>query len=211
MSCSTWKRNFDEGRPEINIVIDRIRAGVYNIGIESLTSQLENLLMGAEAGQWDTEGELKDITIKLPRIAVNQLDEIKINNGDDNISLYSIADIHTSRSPKEIYRHNQVRIGKVTAQINADTPLDHIVRKITVAMSEIDFPPNYRFQITGEEQKRRRGIWQPAIRIDSFAGSCLHGAGIAVRIAGSSVYHNSFHSPGYCRGGGYLFCAGQNL
>ena len=146
--------SFDEGRPEIDIVIDRIRAGLYNIGIENVSSYLKTLLSGGEAGQWETEGEQKDITITLPRMSVSQLDEVTIKSGDKDISLNEIADIQTTRAPKEITRRNQVRVGKVTAHIAAHIPLDHVVAKINAAMSDISFPPNYRYQITGEEQKR---------------------------------------------------------
>jgi HAE1 family hydrophobic/amphiphilic exporter-1 len=139
-------------------VIDRIRAGAHDIGLEEVSTQLNNLLMGAEAGQWDTEGELTDITIKLPRVGVGQLDDITIQSGGRKINLDEIADIQTTLAPKEIYRRNQVRVGKVTAHLRSDTPLDHVVRKISTAMSDISFPPEYRYNITGEEQKRREAF-----------------------------------------------------
>lgn len=147
--------SFDEGRPEINVVVDRIRAGVYNIGLENVHSQLETILMGAEAGQWETEGELKDITIKLPRVSVSELDEITVTSGGNKVSLYEIADIQTSRAPKQINRRNQVRVGKISAHLAKDMPLDHAVSRIRSALSDISFPPQYRYTIAGEEQKRQ--------------------------------------------------------
>jgi len=147
--------SFDEGRPEIDIVIDRIRAGLYNIGIQNISSQLGSALSGTEAGQWETGGELQDITIELPRIGVNQLDDITFRSGDTTIRLDDIADIEYSVAPKEIYRKNQVRVGKVTAQIAGGMPLDRVVQHIDSAMENIAFPPDYRYTVTGEEQKRR--------------------------------------------------------
>jgi len=150
--------SFDEGRPEIDIVVDRVRAGVYNIGLEEVNSQLGTVLMGAEAGQWESEGELQDITIKLPRVSISELDEITITSGQNKVSLYEIADIRTSRAPKEISRRNQVRVGKITAHLAKDTPLDHVVARMRSALSDITFPPQYRYNITGEEQKRREAF-----------------------------------------------------
>jgi len=150
--------SFDEGRPEVDIVIDRIRAGVLNIGLEEVRTQLNNLLMGAEAGQWDTGGELKDITIKLPRVGVSRLDDITIRSGDKKISIDEIADIETTVAPKEIYRRNQVRVGRVTAHLREGAVLDQVVNKISAAMSDVSFPPEYRYKITGEEQKRREAF-----------------------------------------------------
>ncbi|MFC1614137.1 efflux RND transporter permease subunit, partial [Gemmatimonadota bacterium] len=146
--------SFDEGRPEVDVVVDRISAGVRGIGLNEVSNQLTNLLMGVDAGQWDTEGELTDITVKLPRVNVSQLDDITIQSGERKINLDEIADIQMSLAPKEIYRRNQVRVGKVTAHLRQDTPLDQVVRKINTAMSDISFPPEYRYRITGEEQRR---------------------------------------------------------
>ena len=150
--------SFDEGRPEIEIVIDRIRAGIYNVGIGAINSQLKNLLMGTEAGQWETGGELKDITIHLPRISVSQLGSVVIQSGNRDIRLNEIADIQTSQAPKEINRTNQVRVGRITAHIGKDIPLDQVSRKIEGAIETVPFPPDYRYSITGEEQKRKEAF-----------------------------------------------------
>ena len=70
--------SFDEGRPEINIKLDRIRAGIYNIDFASVGSQLEDYLQGKDAGSWDNNGEMRDITLKLPKIGLHELRELKI-------------------------------------------------------------------------------------------------------------------------------------
>ena len=150
--------SFDEGRPEIEIVLDRVRAGLYNIGIDAVSSQLTNRLMGINAGQWQTGGELKDITITLPPLGIYQLENLSIQNGSQNIPLYDIANVRNIQAPKEIYRRNQTRIGKVTAHIRSGIPLDHVVQRITEGLSGIPFPPDYRYTIAGEEQKRREAF-----------------------------------------------------
>jgi len=150
--------SFDEGRPEIDIVIDRMRAGVYNIGLENVQSQLETILMGSDAGQWETEGELKDITIKLPRVSTSELDKITLTSGQNKVSLYEIADIRTSRAPKEITRDNQVRVGRISAHLAKDIPLNHIVARMRSALSDLSFPPHYSYTVTGEEQKRQEAF-----------------------------------------------------
>ena len=108
---------FDEGRPEVDLVLDRVNAGLYNIGINDVSSQLQDILLGRNSGQWEHEGELKDITLRLPKIGVNQLEDIVIVNGDQKIRLNELADIKISNAPKEINRRNQVRIGKITAHL----------------------------------------------------------------------------------------------
>jgi hydrophobic/amphiphilic exporter-1 (mainly G- bacteria), HAE1 family len=150
--------SLDEGRPEIEIVLDRVRAGYYNVGVNELSSQLGTYLQGTEAGQWESEGEIRDINVELPKIGLYQLEDILITSGAQKIPLSDIADIRFSTAPKEIYRKNQARVGMVTANLRKDRPLDQVVGDITVKMNSISFPPDYKYEITGEEQKRKEAF-----------------------------------------------------
>jgi len=150
--------SFDEGRPEIDIKLDRVQAGLYNLTIESITSELEAQLAGATAGQWEKEGELQDITIKVPDIGVGQIDDIVITSGEQKIQLDEIANIQLTSAPKEIKRKNQVRIGTVSAHLKTQKPFDHVVSQIKQQLLQIDFPAEYKFEITGEEQKRQESF-----------------------------------------------------
>jgi hydrophobic/amphiphilic exporter-1 (mainly G- bacteria), HAE1 family len=149
---------FDEGRPEVDLVLDRVNAGLYNIGINDVSSQLQDVLLGRNSGQWEHEGELKDITLRLPEIGVSQLEDLVIVNGDQKIRLNELVDIKISNAPKEINRRNQVRIGKVTAHLKTDKPFDHVVHQIEDKLIDIDFPADYKYEITGEEQKRKEAF-----------------------------------------------------
>ncbi len=150
-----FETSFDEGRPEVDIVLDRVKAGIYNVSIDNISSQLQDHLLGRNAGQWESEGELQDITIRLPYIGISQLEDITVNSGNQKIRLDELANIRISNAPKEINRRNQARIGKVTAHLKSDKPFDHVVREIEKRVDDIDFPPDYQYQITGEEQKRK--------------------------------------------------------
>ena len=150
--------SFDEGRPEINIVIDRIRAGVRNINFASISAQLKDLLQGKEAGDWESEGEMRDITLNLPDITVQELSEIYVNNGQEDVRLDEIATFQQSTAHKAINRRNQTRIGKVTAQIKGDKPLDHISSMIDEKLKQIPLPEGYQYVITGEEEKRAQAF-----------------------------------------------------
>src|SRR5665811_381544 len=61
-------------------------------------------------------------------------------------------------SPKEIFRRNQNRIGKVTAQLDKGVALDKVSAQIRESIGTIDLLPDYRIQVTGEEEKRQDSI-----------------------------------------------------
>jgi HAE1 family hydrophobic/amphiphilic exporter-1 len=150
--------SIEDGAPEVEIKVDRMRAGIYNIDINTVVTQIQDQLEGKNAGQLERDGEMRDITIKVPEKSLNEVNEIMITSGDQIFRLNEIAEITTEVSPKEIFRRNQNRIGKVTAQIDKNAALDKVAAEIREATATIDLQPNYRIQVTGEEEKRQESM-----------------------------------------------------
>lgn len=150
--------SFDQGRTEINVTLDRVRAGLLNVSIETIASELQNVLSGRTAGEWEFEGEMQDITLRLPDVTVSQLANLDFRSGSQKIRLDDVAVIEKTTAPKEINRHNQIRVGVVTAHIRSDAAFNKIIQDIKRALTHVDFPPDYRYKITGEEQKRQEAF-----------------------------------------------------
>jgi hydrophobic/amphiphilic exporter-1 (mainly G- bacteria), HAE1 family len=150
--------SIEDGAPEVEIKVDRMRAGMYNIDINTVVTQIQDQLEGKNAGQLERDGEMRDISIKVPEKSLNEVNEIMITSGDQIFRLSEIADISIDVSPKEIFRRNQNRIGKVTAQIDKNAALDKVAAEIREATATIDLLPNYRIQVTGEEEKRQESM-----------------------------------------------------
>ena len=150
--------SFEEGRPQVEVVIDRLRAGLYGIGMSQIGSQLQDKLMGKSVGYWEREGEHMEISLRMPEIGLGQLDDITIESGERKVPLGEIARIRTGYAPKEINRINQVRVGLVTAHHRGGEPFDRLVRRIENNLAAIDVPPDYRIEVTGEEQRREESF-----------------------------------------------------
>jgi len=148
------KTSFEQGAPEIEVQVDRFMAGMYDLGLDQIVTQIENQLTGMDVGDFESRGEMKDITLKLPDLSRKQLEELELQAGDQVIRLDQIATFHAGVSPGKIYRENQKRVGKVTARIDEDIPLDQIVRQVNTRIAGMDMPAKYTTEITGEEQKR---------------------------------------------------------
>ena len=150
--------SIEQGAPEVEIKVDRMRAGMYNIDINTVITQIQDQLEGKNAGQLEKNGEIQDITIKVPEKGIDEISSFIINSGDQVFRLNEIADISYGVSPKEIIRRNQNRIGKVTAQLQKGVALDHVSTEIREAASTIDLLPDYRIMVTGEEEKRQESL-----------------------------------------------------
>ncbi|MCK9414578.1 MAG: efflux RND transporter permease subunit, partial [Prolixibacteraceae bacterium] len=147
--------NMDQGYPEVNVMVDRFRAGTYNLAVTDIVTQLTAKLTGQTVGQFDKNGELRDITIHLPKLGFSELGDVIIRNGTQVIRLGEVATLKQAMAPKEIYHSNQIRVGKVMAELQKGASLDKISTEIQTKISAINLPTDYRFKIAGEEQKRQ--------------------------------------------------------
>lgn len=152
------KTSIEEGAPEIDVVVDRYKAGIHGMSIDNVVSQLKDMLMGKSSGKFEKGGEMNDITIKLPDMSLSEFNTIKLKTSNGDVYLYELATIKSSVSPKQLYRRNQNRIAKVVADVDRSLPFDMIVAKVREQISGLDFPPDYQVDIVGEEQKRQEAM-----------------------------------------------------
>lgn len=150
--------SIENGAPEVEIKIDRLRAGMYNLNIGNVLSQIQEQLEGKNAGELEKDGDMQDITIKVPEKELEAINSFLITSGDQVFRLNEIAEISYGTSPREIFRRNQNRIGKVSAQIEKGIALDQISKQVRLATADISLLPNYRIQVTGEEEKRQESV-----------------------------------------------------
>ncbi len=152
------RTNVEQGYPEVNVMVDRFRAGTYNISVSEIVSQITAKLEGQTAGSLDKNGELRDITIRLPKMSLAELGQMTIRNGTQIIRLDEVATLKESIAPNEIYHRNQNRIGKVMTELQKDASLNQVVTQIKEKIGTIDLPGEYRVKIAGEEQKREESM-----------------------------------------------------
>ncbi len=148
----------ENGAPEVEVVIDRIRAGMYNLGVTSIVSQLQDQLEGKSAGQLEQGGEMRDITIRMPETQLPEIGNMTIKSGTQVYRLTEIAEIRQGFSPREIFRRDQNRIGKITAQMEPGVALAQVAGKIREATGDIPLQPNYSVKVTGDEEKRQESM-----------------------------------------------------
>ncbi len=150
--------SLDEGTPEVEVVIDRFKTSYYNVTVENVISQVKNYLEGASAGSFEKNGEMKDITIKLEDISLNQLRDLMITAGNIKIPLSELADISTVISPREITRRNQSRTCYVYAMVRPGIAFDKVIKEAGSALQEVTLPVDYKMEFTGEELKRKESM-----------------------------------------------------
>lgn len=146
--------NLENGVPQIQVDIDKYRAGLFNLSIENVLSQMKDQLQGKQAGTLERGGEVQDIQIKIPKISLSDLQNMKIKSADQELILGEIAAISIEMASNAIYRKNQGRVVSVSARVNQDQPYDHIIGSIRKEFSRLSIPPQYKITVVGQELKR---------------------------------------------------------
>jgi HAE1 family hydrophobic/amphiphilic exporter-1 len=152
------KSSMADGAPELTVSIDRTIAGINNISVSSVITQIRQQLQGRDVGKMDFKGEMRDIVIKTPEITVRDLRDLIIRSGNQEFLLREIATIESSHAPKEIFRRNQNRINKIVADKEADMSLDKVAQQIRQVTGDIALPESYSITVTGEEEKRQESL-----------------------------------------------------
>ena len=116
--------SLDEGTPEVEIVIDRFKTSYFNVTVDNVISQIKSYLTGASAGNFEKDGEMKDITVKLEDLTLKQLQDLMITAGTVKLPLSELANIKTVVSPREITRSGQSRTCYIYAMVNKTKPFD---------------------------------------------------------------------------------------
>ncbi len=101
---------------------------------------------------------MRDITIKLPETPLSDLGNMNVRSGNQVYRLTEIAELHEGVSPREIYRRNQNRIARVSAQLEPGIALQHVAGEIRTATADITLPADYSIRITGDEEKRQESM-----------------------------------------------------
>ncbi len=147
--------SIEGGAPEVEIMIDRYRAGLMNVDVSTLVSRISERLQGLNSGQMHVQGELTDITLKLEDITLKELGRITVEVNNMEVLLSELAEIVTGTAPREILHSNQNRIIRITADLEDEIPLDQMAERIDGTLSVISLPVGYSYRITGEEAMRK--------------------------------------------------------
>ncbi|MEE8378220.1 MAG: efflux RND transporter permease subunit [Candidatus Aminicenantaceae bacterium] len=156
---SNIETGFQEGRPEINLEIDRTVAAQFSLTANDISSQLKNLLSGQDIGEMEDGGEFIKITLSTPKVTLNALEGVLLQSSTGGrVRLDEVARLVRTTSPREIIRNNQTRVAEIQANISGGIPFNRIVEKVEAAVRNIPMPEDYSFSITGEEKLRRESF-----------------------------------------------------
>ena len=148
------------GAPEVQISYDRHQIIRHGLNINSVASQVRDMVKGSEATRLNRRDRRVPIIVRLAesdREQVADVGKLTINPGAETpIPLNSIAELTVGEGPSEIRRIDGNRVALVQANIGGGSLGSAVDATRRVLTEEIDWPDYMDFLITGQNQEWER-------------------------------------------------------
>ena len=147
--------SLDEGRPELQVRIDRERASVAGLNAYTIASYLRTAIAGSTATTFKVDGEEYDVVVSLQKNdrGIPGLKQLMIPTPlGTQVPLGEIADLHIVEGPLVITREDQERIVNISAALSG-RDLNSAVMEITAKVQSYPLPTGYSITMGGEAEE----------------------------------------------------------
>ncbi len=150
---SDTKIRMREGRPEMQLLMDKKEAGLHQLTVSEAGNQVHGQMRGFRATVYHTEGREVETISRLDekyRKTFKDLHNLVMTNKKgDSILLDQISAFKFGLGPSEIWRKDKNRMIQVSSNIGK-TPLGKVVKEINKRFKEVPFPEDYSYKIGGD-------------------------------------------------------------
>lgn len=147
--------SLEESRPEIQVSIDRQRAGQLGLTASQVASSVRTAISGTITSTYRVAGKEYDIRVKIGENDVN-LDELKgltiAAPSGARVPLREVAEITKVKGPTSINREDQARVVNITADVTG-RDLGSVTAEIQQAMGKVRMPSGYSIEYGGQNQE----------------------------------------------------------
>ena len=185
-------------KPELTVSFDRNRAEDLNVPVRDVATALQALLGGQRVSTFTRDNELYDVIVQLSpeaRATPSEMAGIQLRGRNGQlVQLDAIARVNEGAGPRQLSHYDRVRSSTLSASVAPGYTLGEVIDSLRALGNEV---------LPGREQRpalrriaRARGErWRALLRVHPGARRGLHGARLAVRVAGAPVHR----APGRAR------------
>lgn len=150
---SDTKIRMREGRPEMQVLVNKKKAGINDLTVNEVANQIHGQMRGFRATVYHTEGKEVETISRLDekyRKTFKDLHNLIMTTKEgDPLLLDQLSDFKFGLGPSEIWRKDKNRMIQVSANIGK-VPLGKVAEEVKEAMKAIPFPENYFYRIGGD-------------------------------------------------------------
>lgn len=142
-----------EGRPELNIRIDRGKSAYFGFSTKEIADMVHAKVRGVRATMYHTRASEVETIVRMQekdRRTVKDIHSLIISEvGDDGVLLTQMADFEYGLGPSEIWRRNRSRMIQVSANIG-ELPLGKAAEMLEAELEDMRLPEDYFYEVGGD-------------------------------------------------------------
>lgn len=163
------KSSWEEGQPEIQISVDRDRAGQLGLSLGEIGLALRTAFEGDIATKFkdgNSEYDTRVVLSKANRSRPQDVGRVTlVNYRGERIFLGQVADVSYGKGPTQISRKNRERMITVASNLDGSVPLGQITAEIEKRVAALELPPGVGITFGGEVQNMEDMFRDMAIAI----------------------------------------------
>lgn len=157
------KDDYNTGRPEVEIIVDREKAGLFYTSTGQIASTVRAAIAGVEASKYRVGEDEYKIRVRLKeeqRTAPADLENLRINFMNRrgqllSIPLTSVADIRRTTSVTDIRRKDQKRVITVSGDVEGRVQSE-VLNEVKALLSDVTMPNGYAVKLTGSQEEQQK-------------------------------------------------------
>jgi len=158
------KDDFDVGKPEIRVDVDREKAALYGMNTGMIANSIRTAINGSTASKYRVGEDEYDITVRLKedqRSSLSSLETLEIiyNNKKGTtltVPLISVANISRSKGPGAIRRKDMKRVITISANSAENFNANDVLNNVKEKLADLKLPHDYNIEYTGQNKEQAK-------------------------------------------------------
>lgn len=157
------KDDYNRGQPEVEIIVDRERAGLFWTNTGQIAGTVRAAISGVEASTYRVGKDEYKIRVRLredQRTSLEDLEQIRVtfmNRQGEllSIPLTSVAEIRRTSGVTDIRRKDMKRVITITGNVEGRLASE-VLDDVKARLANFDLPSGYSIKFTGKDEEQKK-------------------------------------------------------
>ncbi|MDH3253128.1 MAG: efflux RND transporter permease subunit, partial [Ignavibacteria bacterium] len=157
------KDNYNTGKPEVEVVIDREKAGLLWMNTSKVANTIRSAINGAEASKYRVGEDEYKIRVRLrddQRQSIADLQNLYITFMNKqgkllSVPLIAVADLRRTSGLADIQRKDQKRVITITGDVQGRQG-PAVLQDVKQTLANFALPSGYALRFTGEDEEQQK-------------------------------------------------------
>ena len=157
------KDDYNTGRAEVEIRIDREKAGMYYTSTGQIASTIRAAIAGVDASKYRVGEDQYNIRVRLKedqRVSPSDLENLRITFMNRrgqllSIPLTSVAELRRTTAVADIKRKDQKRVVTVSGEVEGRVQSD-VIKDVRAKVAGLSLPTGYGIKLTGSQEEQQK-------------------------------------------------------